>query len=439
MNAEITAAIHHGIEFLHQSRAAQGQWCDFSLAPGLSDEWVTGYVGSMVAKIDHPFAWKMAFHAWQWLSQRQSEGGWGYNLLVPRDADSTIWALCLAQALGCDNWTTSRHALQWLQHHTQPDHGMTTYATEAPIRDFIQASKTTSLAGWTQSHICVTAAAAQLAPFRLSACDFLRTRQEADGRWASYWWCDDEYATSLAVEALARIDNLGDGDRIFQALQWGQRQVQANGAVVTMTCPQGSSFATALVLNLLTTMPFEDPCSDLALGVLGSEKRPQKYEISLAKGAGARSKDSRFEVVVRIVRWLLDHQRADGSWPSSATLRVPPPDVISPDTVQDWIISGKTEKAIALDHHSIFTTATVIKSLQQFSGAILPTLPIKTSGLKMAGGYKFGHWNWFLSNHCTSPIPYQPNDRADAHQTDQDAKSLTSLYSPLPPSIVHRD
>ena len=340
---DIAAAIHYGLEFLGQARSPQGQWRDFCLAPGLSDEWVTGYVGAAVAEINDPLAWNMAFQAWRWLSQRQSEGGWGYNVLVPRDADSTIWALQLAQSLGCGDWAPSRRARAWLRHHVQKNKGIATYTPESPIREFIQASKTDSLAGWTQSHVCVTAAAAQLAPFRLEACDFLRTRQEADGRWASYWWCEDEYATSLAASALVSVGNLGDGDRIYQAMQWGQHQVQANGAVVTMTCPEGSSFATALVLYLLATVSLTDEHKD---------------------------NDHRFDAIVKIVRWLLEHQQLDGSWSSSAALRVPPPNVLSPESVQDWILSGKIKKAIVLDQQNIFTTATVLKSVCQLQRAM---------------------------------------------------------------------
>src|SRR5262249_36777655 len=152
-------------------------------------------------------ATRAAREAWILLQQcRGWSDGWGYNQHVPADADSTLWALHLACRVGAGRWPRVRHAAHFLSSHIRPDGGLATYAQEGPILRSARLPRDISFDGWCGSHACVTALGAGLRGFggRAGALDYVRRAQSADGCWIGYWWCDREYTTSLAVDALAR-------------------------------------------------------------------------------------------------------------------------------------------------------------------------------------------------------------------------------------------
>ena len=67
------------------------------------------------------------------------------------------------------------------------------------------------------------------------------------------------------------------------------------------------------------------------------------------------------------VSWMLGEltrsQRPDGSWPSSAGLRIPPPDVVDPDDFSGWVDGGFGGGSIQVDWAGCFTTAAVLVAL----------------------------------------------------------------------------
>lgn len=366
-DADINWAIASAQKFLINAQHPEGWWSDFQLAPGRSDEWVTAYVGTAIASLSTHQTKAIAFKAWRWLIGRcQSSPGWGYNALVPRDADSTVWALQLAAAIGCSNWEPAQLASEFLLQHLRPGGGIATYADDRLIRRFIGASEQMSFAGWCSPQVCVTAAASSLPQLRFAAGDFLRQTQSQDGSWKSYWWCEDEYATALAAAALSKsVDGQRekvkgerentkpfplppspfpdfckkfmepqDSDRVQRAIQWAVTRINSDGSVSSSIKPLGSAFASAWILQLLLL-----------------DHQPETFR----------------EQRDRLVRWLLNHQNPDGSWNCSAGLRVPPPNIIYPETQPNWVLHGLIENAISLDQLSIFTTATVLQSLHKYA------------------------------------------------------------------------
>jgi hypothetical protein len=165
--------------------------------------------------------------------------------------------------------------------------------------------------------VTAAAAALELSPAPL---DFLRAAQRADGSWTAHWWDDDEYATARAVEVLASD---GDEAAVARAVGWAESRVGPDGAVVSALHGGPSPFATALAL---TTLQVGDAPSD-----------------------GVRA---------RAAAWLRSQQRADGSWPSSAWLRVPAPEQRDPLACPDTTLHY-------LDDDAVFTTATVLAALAQ--------------------------------------------------------------------------
>ncbi len=347
---EVAPASEAALRFLLRARNWQGWWQDFRLAPGFSDEWVTAYVGTVLAAFPDARATEAATAAWNLLTRRQrSSGAWAYNALPPGDADSTGWAVQLADAVGEGQSERAQLARRYLAQHVRPDGGIATYASDGPIRRFINLPPDRSLRGWCGTQPCVTAAIALLPDFYPQVRPYLRVVQGDNGSWQSYWWCEDEYATCLAAEVLARGGEPEDAPRVERAVRWACERVNHAGFVATDKHPEGSPFATALCLR--TLLLAHDP-------------------------------DTIGEPVQAVTAWLVDQQRPAGSWISSARLRVPQPDDKHPDTYQGWVYGGRIQGSIVFDQRGIFTTATVLKALQTVNSSVsmLPSAsPERTS------------------------------------------------------------
>lgn len=301
-----------GVAFLLHRQDADGMWSDFQLAPGLSDEWITGYVGDRLAGQSDTDA--ALARAWSALcTRRDVRGGhgWGYNVHVPQDADSTSWALRLAQHVGSDSDALAVEARASLESFVHENGMLGTYGPTDEIARFINADPSQDFRGWTAAHPCVTAAAATVRG--VVDPQVLMATQRPDGRWRSYWWASDTFATALTVEALASVPEAEAArDR---AGEWARHM---------LTSPGLTAFEVA---NL----------------------------VIVSSVAGA--------VDDKVLHGLCFTMLADGSWPSGALLRVPHPQDTDPDAVIDWLPGGRVEGAIVEDLRRIFTTATVVHAL----------------------------------------------------------------------------
>lgn len=337
------------VSFLLGARDGDGGWRDFSRVMGGSDEWVTGYVGTSLAGVSGDEAREAAARAWRRLCECREGAGWGYNGLLPVDADATAWALRLAAGLGELEAPPARRAVEALLHHRRADGGLASYNAEAvpALRPFLDpgggpeampavggpaagADPAAGCAAYLRSHPCVTAAAALLEPCRESAAGYLEREQEADGRWEGYWWCDPAYATALAVDALAgpgRPASTGGGagaGPASAARRWAAGRLEPGGFCVGRGSGRPSPFVTALCLRVLGPAGCEEP-----------------------------------ELAARGLAWLLDRQDDDGGWPASALMRVPPPDAHDADT-------RPAATFVGLDEARVFTTATVLTTLSRY-------------------------------------------------------------------------
>ncbi|MBV9389032.1 MAG: hypothetical protein JOZ78_21660 [Chroococcidiopsidaceae cyanobacterium CP_BM_ER_R8_30] len=340
----LDSALSDAVTFLLAARNSEGWWTDFHLAAGISDEWVTGYVGTMLSGVSDDRASDDRIQtamkqSWKLLQTRNHRANqtWGYNRFPPGDADSTGWAIQLAAVMGETDSSRAQQAIRSLLAHQRSEGGFSTYERPEAIRAFIQGAPEQDLTGWCGSHPCVSAAIATIPSgilppdCRAALQTYLQSTQSAAGGWSAYWWQDPEYSTALAAEAIT-VDQPGS-TRITQAVEWGLSRLTTEGYIATSDHPAGSPFATAWCLRLLLLQP----------------ENPQVQS-----------------AIHSIVRWLLDQQRSNGSWTASARLRVPFPDDQDPDRFDQWVYHGTIQGSLVFDCACIFTTATVLQALAKF-------------------------------------------------------------------------
>ncbi len=331
-------AINNAVDYLLTTRSPDGFWRDFWTPAGMSDAWVTGYVGAALAASPLQKGYTTALEAWSLLEHnRSTDAGWGYSPAVPVDGDSTTWALLLAERVGRNNDERIQRARSLLKRHMIGG-GISTYvqAQADALHRFLRLPNEVDLHAWFLPHTCVTAAVAGLSEFRTELIDYLLNVQQDDGSWACYWWFEPAYATALAAKALTAQGGPHALKAIERAVAWAQARTHALSEKPT-------PFELAWLLRIL-----------LLDGNLSTE-------------AG------------QCLDLLLSLQDANGAWRGSARLRIPQPDEPHPDQVEQWTrwfgmtVDLKTPEdtlrhtfsIFSLDQRGIFTTATVLAALQE--------------------------------------------------------------------------
>lgn len=330
--------------FLKDSQNPGGLWSDFLTLAGESVYWVSSYVGYNLISYD-------GAHGKGWLEKtgltlRQNQGrdgGWGYGPGVPNDADSTSWCLRFLSSLRTQNSeSVEKASLFLMRHQNQFDGGFRTYASPHDVGRFMRLDGSISFKGWLSSQICVTAVAVKSLMESGSstgvgeALNFIRRSQSADGRWNSYWWTGNLYATVHCIEALKDARGVNDSELINKAQDWIARTQRDNGSWSESSENECAPFSTALALKGLMLKPKQDHSGKIRQGV----------------------------------EWLLTHQRSDGSWDSGYILRIPHPSMKKPWKESSWKRGGRAITAVIKDHRRLFTTATVFTALSMFARAL---------------------------------------------------------------------
>jgi hypothetical protein len=308
----------------------EDKWQDFMTSAGSGTEWVTAFVAHSIAYYSCPLTTALPRIIKNITKQ-------SYNETIPLDVDSLQFFLIASNQLGIPISIEHRKSFLSFQ---QPDGGFSTYRDEEVLRKRLSLEDNYETSGWLSSHVCVSAVSAYILYHQQDSVEqfkkliyYLITNQFADGCWKSYWWSSDVYATSWAVISLSQAGIYQEN--AMRGKDWLANNQHQEGYWLDDIKKEHSCFFTALALQGLMT---------------GSSRSITKYEDCIFKG----------------IFWLLAQQTLDGSWPSSRILAIPAPNVKKRDDVMHWRKSSLGVNVIVDDHVRIFTTATVINTLDMF-------------------------------------------------------------------------
>ena len=294
-------AIEQGLAFLAR-QAKDGHWIDYRLPVGESDAWVTAYVLFRLADVPDELKSselrRVIDNALNWLTGAQCHGGgWGYSRQIEADADSTSLALL---ALHRHGRALPEDAVKFLLGCMKSDGMFSTYPKGSGHG-----------VGWESAHLEITLTA-----------------------WAALKGCVPSEKWNQSVTFIEKAISRGHGPKPY----WW---------VTPLYCD-----ATATSLNELNGKTARSIDNE---NQIQTRVAINSFEIALSLLSSAainKSSESNQALVAR----LMERQQEDGSWPSSAWLRLVNPNCLQPSTTID---SG----SLFVDQHAIFTTATALSAL----------------------------------------------------------------------------
>jgi len=333
MHGRATAAIASGVDFLLAGQGGDGLWRDFLTPAGEASTWPSAYIGNalQLCGADRNPVERTADAL---TLCQQPDGGWGYNEGTPSDADSTSWAVLLLTRMQGRDRACHRAGACLARHQRRLSGGVATYAEPGPIRRYMGLGRYVPFRGWCRPQIEVSAVAGRahcalatdVSRARAAAAwRYVRSRQNRDGSWNSYWWTSRHFATAQAVALALSVRDL---DPVRRAATWALRGQRDDGGWGAPGEAATSSLATALSLSVLAAAGLDD-------------------RWSMGRGIDA----------------LIRLQQDDGGWPSHPALRIPVPADPSPAGDDRWRLIQFDAGIVVQDQHRTFTSATCVTAL----------------------------------------------------------------------------
>jgi len=328
-------AVQEGTGFLSEMQANDGRWSDFLTSAGAGTQWVSSYVGYQLAEANLATELTSCLR-----SKRTSDDTIGaYNETMIQDGDSmAFWIGFLYEETG----SVPEAAIEKWSQYCDDRGGWRTYLEGSALRNRLDLPSTQPVDGWLTPKPCVTAAAAAILTnmprVEISVKQSIRRLldlQEQDSYWRSYWWTSPIYSTSFSLRALSTYSSSTGSTSdsieysIAQASRWLRDLQHKDGSWAVRG--DSSPLYTALAVKAL------------------AEADPKATTSIRAIRAG--------------VNWLLQSQRADGSWPTHRVLRIPATSIDDPSAVENWRKSSFGTNVLVDDHRRVFTTATAVNAL----------------------------------------------------------------------------
>lgn len=309
-------------------------WEDFLTNAGFGKNWVTGYILTHITEEGDENELLLK------VFEKLLKSGGRYNEYIVEDADSTNF---LIRAMAFFEEKPTKEIINRWCNFRKPNGGFSTYYKN-DIKRAMKMDDSANFIGWFTPQCCVTAVSCWAASFYKNIPEieriyetskhFLLTHQLPAGNWKSYWWSSDIYATSFSILALYN-DKKVETKVIEKALQYIIKTQQSEG--FWEGNHEASTFFTAMAINVLIQLHIKKIYGDL-----------NQY---IEKG----------------IAWLKRNQYEDGSWKTARILRIPLPEELHPENVNDWRITSFGLNCVVDDHKRVFTTATVYQTLKNYA------------------------------------------------------------------------
>jgi squalene-hopene/tetraprenyl-beta-curcumene cyclase len=322
---------------LEQAQKPDGRWLDFRFRfvvgdrDVISSQWVTAYVGQALSRVRADPA--VLLRAREWLkTHTHAEGGWGFSLATPADADSTanvVHFLSHFRGEPSEEAALDGACEQLLRYWDGAAEGFRTYLPAE--RPSLEGWASYPGSSWCDVHLCVSAlsgralhavGAARHRPVLEACARGVRAAQSPGGFWEAYWWHGRTYATRHAAQLLALEGDTSGA--VARAARWTREARREDGGWGNGLGGPSTAFDTALALSTLRLDP-------------GASRD------ALRSG----------------LQWLTRTQRAEGDWDSAPLMRMPRPQEHSPWENPE----GCLLLPVLTDRNRLFTTATVVETL----------------------------------------------------------------------------
>lgn len=292
-------SVRAGVQFLLRARRGD-RWVDFDLPVGGSDAWVTAYTLARLGAVGRESFTNRGLEAisrsLDWLSNMRSPGG-GWSYNPTVPNDADSTAWAIL-ALRRYNRAVSDEARRFVSSCRESSGWFVTYPSDNSGQRVWRLPA---------PDVTVTAMRALGEPWSDATESRFRLVQCKDSTIPAYWWTSPFYTVALLVEGYPELSS--------SRLSLGAIDKRGEGLA--------SEFDLALLLLIHSSM--------------GNQR-----------------------CAARIAKHLRLRQRSDGSWPPSAVMRLPPPQMHTPWNTID---SGP----LYIDVHGVFTTATAVAALSAFA------------------------------------------------------------------------
>ncbi|HBH22662.1 MAG TPA: hypothetical protein DDY13_04485 [Cytophagales bacterium] len=340
-NISLENQVNKGLKFIFANQNEYGSWNEYFNDAGMSDTWATGFILSYLHEFDtkNGLIRSNIQKGCNFLLNTKEDLLWGYNQSWIEDTDSSTFALL---ALSNHELFPIKSFHSWLSLQKSSG-GFSTYFDEKALASSINKEIDYNVDGWIKDHVCVSAAALYLLSIlksdqsidkqRLALINFIKKAQLSSGLWESYWWTSPIYSTTYIIKAATRLDDKALKNAVEKSLN-GLFELQNSNGSFGDQFTEESPFYTGLVV--------EACCSSI------SYFEAFKNEIEIA------------------VDWLRNNQTTDGTWKGTPALRMPSPEITTPEDISTWIEETKGLNIRVNEINRLFSTVVCTTSISKY-------------------------------------------------------------------------
>lgn len=335
LKTSIDTAIDNSINYILSSFNSE-YWEDYITQAGVSSYWATSFIGTHLKPLEneYPEIGKILNKAKNYIRNNKSPL-WSFNeQWNVEDADTSNFCFLF---LGDELKEESAGKLEkWFTYQNE-DGGFSTYNDDNNLRKYFSQENYFSYDGWTQSHFCVSSVALHVLydhkdtyQDRWQKLNSYITDKLKKDSFDSYWWTDEIYSIYY-ISTISHLVNFPD-DVIKNKLK-----------KLSLCQNENGSFSDFFGENLFYT--------GLALVSLSTTGLFQKN-------------------VENGIMYLLQNQYTDGSWENSNSLKIPRPEIVTPEISNFDHVKTFGTNVRAMEFKRLFTTSVCLNALYKLKNII---------------------------------------------------------------------